>query len=62
MRRAKLFLERPAIIPDLAAHSAVLRANFGTSDVALRDVLFGRAVPGGKLPFELLLLQEAVLR
>lgn len=62
MRRAKLFLDRPAIIPELAAHSAALLANFGASDAALLDVLFGRAAPGVKLPFKIPSSQKAVLR
>lgn len=57
-----IYLDRPAIIPELAAGSAALLANFGASDAALLDVLFGRAAPGGKLPFELPSSQEAVLR
>ena len=57
-----IYLDRPAIIPELAAGSAALLANFGASDAALLDVLFGRAAPGGTLPFELPSSQEAVLR
>ena len=37
-------------------------ADFGASDAALLDVLFGRFKPAGKLPFELPLSMEAVLR
>jgi len=48
-----LHLERPAVIPEIAEHAAALLAVYGTSDTALLDVLFGRARPEGKLPFQL---------
>lgn len=48
-----IYLDRPAVIPGIAAACAGLLANFGASDEAVLDVLFGRAAPGGKLPFEL---------
>lgn len=57
-----IYLDRPAVIPEIAAASAALLANFGASDAALLDVLFGRFKPAGKLPFELPLSMEAVLR
>jgi len=37
-----------------------LIANFGSSDDALLDVIFGDFNPGGKLPFELPSSMEAV--
>ena len=37
-----------------------LIANFGTSDKAVLDVIFGKFNPNGKLPFELALSMEAV--
>jgi beta-glucosidase len=46
-------LERPAVLPEIAAHAAALIADFGTSDRALLDVLFGRDEPKGRLPFDL---------
>lgn len=46
-------LERPAVIPELAEHAAALLANYGSDADALMDVLTGRAMPEGKLPFDL---------
>ncbi len=57
-----IYLDRPAVIPEIAACSAALLANFGASDAALLDVVFGRAAPGGRLPFELPSSMAAVLR
>ena len=57
-----IYLERPAVIPEIAAECAALVANFGASDAALLDVLFGRANPTGKLPFELPSSMDAVRR
>jgi beta-glucosidase len=48
-----LDLERPAVIPELVAACAAVVAVFGASDGAVLDVLFGRAQPEGRLPFEL---------
>jgi beta-glucosidase len=53
-------LDRPAVIPEIAAHSAALLADFGASDEAILDVIFGRFRPCGKLPFELPSSMEAV--
>jgi beta-glucosidase len=55
-----IYLDRPAVIPEIAEHSAALLANFGASDAALLDVIFGRFSPTGKLPFELPSSMEAV--
>nr|BBH86235.1 beta-glucosidase [Thermosporothrix sp. COM3] len=57
-----IFLDRPAVIPEIAEHSAALLANFGANDRALLDVIFGHAAPEGKLPFELPSSMEAVLK
>jgi beta-glucosidase len=48
-----IYLDRPAVIPEVAAASAALLANFGASDAAVLDVIFGRYAPSGRLPFEL---------
>jgi beta-glucosidase len=48
-----LHLERPAVIPELVEACAAVVAVFGASDEAVLDVLFGRAQPEGRLPFEL---------
>lgn len=53
-------LDRPAILTPLKAKARALIANFGVSDVALFDVLTGRAKPAGKLPFELPSSMQAV--
>lgn len=55
-----IYLDRPAVIPEIAAQSAGLLANFGVSDEAVLDVIFGRFAPAGKLPFELPSSMEAV--
>ena len=55
-----IYLDRPAVIPEIAIASAALLANFGADDAAVLDIVFGRAQPGGKLPFELPSSMEAV--
>jgi len=57
-----IYLDRPAVIPEIAAHSTALLANFGASDAALLDVVFGRVAPSGKLSFELPSSMETVRR
>ena len=55
-----IYLDRPAVIPEIAQASAALVADFGAEDPAVLDVLFGRADPGGRLPFELPSSMDAV--
>jgi beta-glucosidase len=55
-----VFLDRPAVIPEIAAECAALLANFGASDGAVLDVVFGRFEPSGRLPFELPSSMDAV--
>jgi beta-glucosidase len=55
-------LDRPAVIPEIAARSVALLADFGAADDAVLDVIFGRFAPLGKLPFELPSSMEAVRR
>lgn len=55
-----IYLDRPAVIPEISAHATALLANYGASDAALLEVIFGRAQPEGKLPFELPSSMEAV--
>jgi beta-glucosidase len=55
-----IYLDRPAVIPEIAAKSAALLGDFGASDAALLDVIFGRFAPCGKLPFELPSSMQAV--
>ena len=55
-----LHLDRPAVIPDISGMAKALLAEYGVSDAAMLDVLFGKASPEGKLPFELPSSMEAV--
>jgi beta-glucosidase len=55
-----IYLDRPAVIPEITAASKGLMANFGSSDEALLDVLFGKVNPSAKLPFEMPSSMEAV--
>lgn len=55
-----IHLDRPAVMPEIAERSAGLLGEFGASDSAVLDVLFGRFKPAGKLPFELPSSMEAV--
>jgi beta-glucosidase len=55
-----IYLDRPAVIPEISAKAKGLVANYGASDAALLDVIFGKAKPQGKLPFELPSSMEAV--
>lgn len=55
-----LYLDRPAVIPEISAHAKGLLVDFGASDAAVLDVIFGKAKPGGKLPLELPSSMEAV--
>jgi len=48
-----VYLDRPAILAALRGTARAIVANFGVSDVALLDVIAGRAKPEGRLPFEL---------
>ena len=55
-----IYLDRPAVIPEIAEASTALIADFGASDQSVCEVLFGNAKPKGKLPFELPSSMEAV--
>jgi len=57
-----LYFERPAVIPEINEKCAALIGNFGANDGAVLDVIFGRFVPNGKLPFEIPSSLEAVER
>jgi beta-glucosidase len=46
-------LDRPAVIPELAAAAVGLIGAFGATDAVVLDLIFGNAKPAGKLPFEL---------
>ncbi|MEV0587224.1 glycoside hydrolase family 3 N-terminal domain-containing protein [Nonomuraea sp. NPDC050310] len=48
-----IYLERPAVFPEIDAASAAVLGDYGASDEAFLDVVFGRAAPRGRLPYEL---------
>ncbi len=55
-----MYLDRPAVIPEIANSAAGLLGEFGAYDDAVLDVVFGKFNPTGKLPFELPVSVEAV--
>ena len=55
-----LNLDRPAVIPEIAENASSLLATFGASDAAILDIIFGKFIPTGKLPFDLPSSMEAV--
>jgi beta-glucosidase len=48
-----LFLDRPAVVPEIAGAAAALLVEFGARDDAVVDVLLGVAQAMGRLPFDL---------
>ena len=55
-----LYIDRPAVIPEISNTAKALFAEYGATDEAVLDVIFGKASPEGKLPFELPSSMEAV--
>jgi len=55
-----LYLERAAVIPEIAAACAGLLGTFSVSDEVVLDAIFGRFNPDGRLPIELPSSMEAV--
>lgn len=57
-----MYLERPAVMPEIAEKAAALLGSYGSSPDAFLDVIFGfeGAAPQGKLPFDLPRSMEAV--
>ena len=55
-----IYIDRPAVFPEINAAAKAVIANYGASDAALLDVIFGKAKPEGNLPFELPSSMEAV--
>jgi beta-glucosidase len=56
-----VYLDRPAVIPEIAGAAAALLVSFGSSVDAFFDVVLGLAPPEGKLPFDLPSSMEAVV-
>ncbi|MFI6983701.1 glycoside hydrolase family 3 protein [Embleya sp. NPDC050154] len=48
-----VFLDRPAVLTELADVASVLLADFGADDDLVLDAVFGRAPVDGRLPFDL---------
>ena len=48
-----VYLDRPAVIPEIASAAAALLVNYGSSAEAFLDVVFGIAQLAGRLPFDL---------
>ena len=55
-----IFLDRPAVLTNVASLADGLIANFGASDQALISVLDGSVIPEGRLPIELPSSMQAV--
>jgi len=55
-----IYIDRAAVIPEISARAKGLLADFGASDAAVLDVIFGKDKPGGHLPIELPSSMEAV--
>ena len=55
-----IYLDRPAVIPEVAEAAKALLGEYGASDAAVLNVIFGKAKPEGRLPFELPSSMEAV--
>ena len=55
-----IYLDRPAVIPEIAQSAVSVIADFGASDRSVCEILFGNSEPQGKLPFELPSSMKAV--
>jgi beta-glucosidase len=55
-----IYLDRPAVIPELDANAAAIIGNFSAEQDIVLEVIFGEFKPTGKLPFELPRSMEAV--
>ena len=55
-----IYLDRPAVIPEIAGQCKALIGDYGASDESVCEVLFGNTPPEGNLPFELPSSMEAV--
>lgn len=57
-----IYLDRPVVFPEINAAARAVVGNFGASNGAVLEVIFGKAKPEGKLPFELPSSMESVRR
>lgn len=55
-----IYIDRPAVIPEISAAAKALIAEYGADDAAVLNVIFGKARPEGRLPLELPSSMEAV--
>lgn len=55
-----IYLDRPAIFPEVVASAAAVMVSYGSSANAFLDVVIGLASPEGKLPFDLPSSMKAV--
>jgi beta-glucosidase len=55
-----IYMDRPAVVPEINQFAKALLVNYGSSDAALLDVIFGKYKPGGHLPIEIPSSMEAV--
>lgn len=55
-----LYLDRPAVVPEIAKGAVALMCSYGSSTEAFLDVVLGVMTPEGKLPFDLPRSMEAV--
>ncbi len=55
-----IYLDRPAVIPEITENAVGLLCDFGAYDDAVLDIIFGDFNPTAKLPFELPCSMEAV--
>ena len=56
-----MYMDRPAVIPEIASFCKGLLVDFGAQDDAVLDVVFGDFNPGARMPFELPSSMEAVM-
>ena len=55
-----IYLDRAAVMPEIAAAAKGLFGSFGVNDTVLMEAIFGRFQPTGKLPIELPSSMDAV--
>ncbi len=55
-----IYFDRPAVMPEIVKNSAAVLCEFGSTDDAVLDIIFGEFNPTAKLPFEIPSSMEAV--